>query len=69
MRCILHMKVNLFRFTYDIITIEKGVVMDMNRFKRDYKFKSTESDNDGKRNLIIIIVGIVIVIALAYFLR
>ncbi|WP_262713626.1 hypothetical protein [Sphingobacterium phlebotomi] len=43
--------------------------MDINKFKRDYKFKSAESDNDGKRNLIIIIVGIIVVIALAYFLR
>lgn len=43
--------------------------MDMDKFKRDYKFKSAESDNDGRRNKLIIIFGIIIVIALAYFLK
>ena len=42
--------------------------MDINKFKRDYKFKSIESDNDSKRNMIIIVVGVIVVIALAYFL-
>lgn len=43
--------------------------MDMNKFKRDYKFKSGESETDSKRNTIIIIVGIIVIIALAVFLR
>ena len=43
--------------------------MDMNKFKRDYKFKSHEAYDDGRRNKIIIIVSIVLVILLAYFLR
>lgn len=43
--------------------------MDMNKFKRDYKFKSAESDRDGRRNRVIIIVGIIVIILLAYFLR
>ena len=38
--------------------------MDMDKFKRDYKFKSSE---DGGFNKWIIIIGGVIVAVLAYF--
>lgn len=43
--------------------------MDMNKFKRDYKFKSNEAYDDGRRNKILIIVSIVVIVLLAYFLR
>lgn len=43
-------------------------MMNMDKYKRNYKFKSAESDTDGRRNRIIIIVGVVLVAALAYFL-
>lgn len=43
--------------------------MDMDKFKRDYKFKSGESDNDGRRNRLIIIIGIIVILLLAYFLK
>lgn len=44
-------------------------MMDMDKFKRDYKFKSDESYDDGRRNRWIIIIGIIVMIALAYFLK
>lgn len=43
--------------------------MDMNKFKRDYKFKSYESHTDGRRNKLLIIVGIVAIIVLTYVLK
>lgn len=43
--------------------------MDMNKYKRDYKFKSEESYNDGRRNKLIIIIGIAAIIVLAYLLK
>lgn len=43
--------------------------MDMNKYKRDYKFKSEESYNDGRRNKRIIIIGIIVMIVLAYLLK
>ncbi len=43
--------------------------MDMNKFKRDYRFKSGESYNDGRRNKILIISCIVIIIALYYITK
>jgi len=41
-------------------------MMDMNKFKRDYKFRSRESHTDGRRNRTLIIACIVVMIALLY---
>lgn len=43
--------------------------MDMNKFKRDYKFKSYESYTDGRRNKWLIIGCIVFIVLLTYFLK
>lgn len=42
--------------------------MDLDKFKRDYKYKSEEADN-GSINKWIIIIGGAIVILLAYLLK
>ncbi len=40
--------------------------MDLNNLKRDYKFKSHQSYNDGRRNKTLIITCIVLIIGLYY---
>lgn len=49
-----------------IIIVKKEDIMDMNKFKRDYKFKSEQSYNDSRRNKTLIISCIVIIIVLYY---
>ncbi|HLS94606.1 hypothetical protein BC792_103128 [Sphingobacterium allocomposti] len=43
--------------------------MDMNKFKRDYRFKSEEAYNDSRRNKILIIACIVIIIVLSVLIK
>ncbi|SMG48755.1 hypothetical protein SAMN05660862_3585 [Sphingobacterium psychroaquaticum] len=43
--------------------------MDLNNFKRDYKFKSEESYSDGRRNKTLIVSCIVIIIVLYYVFK
>jgi len=40
--------------------------MELNKLKRDYKFKSQESHTDGRRNRTLIIACIVVMIVLLY---
>lgn len=40
--------------------------MDMNKYKRDYRFKSDEENKGGGSKWLIIVVGIIIAL-LAYF--
>jgi len=42
--------------------------MDFNRYKRDYRFKSSEGANGGGINKWIIIIGGILVALAAYFL-
>lgn len=42
--------------------------MDVNKYKRDYKYKSAEGANEGVNKWIIIIGGIAVAL-LAYFLK
>ncbi len=43
--------------------------MDLDKFKRDYKYKSQEGAHGGDINKWIIIIGGAVVVALAYFFR
>ncbi len=40
--------------------------MDINKFKREYKFKSEQSYNDSRRNKFLIVACIVVMILLYY---
>ncbi|WP_262506431.1 hypothetical protein [Sphingobacterium paucimobilis] len=42
--------------------------MDMNKYKRDYKFRSDEGTDSGKSMKWLIIIGGLVVVALAYFI-
>ncbi|SFS80969.1 hypothetical protein SAMN05660206_105109 [Sphingobacterium wenxiniae] len=43
--------------------------MDMNKFKRDYRFKSEQSYTEGRRNKTLIVICIVVMIVLMYLLK
>ncbi len=43
--------------------------MDMNKYKRDYKYKSTEGEEGGKNLKWLIIIAAIIVALLAYIFK
>jgi uncharacterized membrane-anchored protein len=42
--------------------------MDMNKYKRDYRYRSDEGNNGGKFKWLIVAVGVIIAL-LAYFFK